>query len=76
MIEPYEPDADEQHIKDIRDEFLQDELTSQWYMKVFSKLLSTIRRHELKTYEQTFELVDKDDWNRNVISCITNFTSM
>ena len=48
VIEPYEPDADEQHIKDIRDEFLQDEHPSHWYMKVFSKLLSTILRQEQK----------------------------
>ena len=65
VIEPYEPDADEQHITDIRDELLQDEHPSPWYIYiyiyVFSKLLSTILRHELKNYEQKLDPVDKDD---------------
>ena len=67
MIEPYEPDAGEQHIKDIRDEFLQDEHPSQWYMEVFFKLPYTIIRHELKTYEQNIDPVDKDERNQRVI---------
>ena len=60
VLDPYEPDADEQHLQDIIDEQLQDEHPCQRYMKAFAKPLSTILRHEPNHYEQRKDPIDNE----------------
>ena len=55
VLAPYVPDTAEQHVQGIIDEQVQEEHTSQWYMKVFAKMLinfcatNRILRQETKT---------------------------
>ena len=67
VIECYQADADEPRIKEIRDQFFQDEHPHGWYMKEFSKTLSIIFCYNLKPREQKLDPVNTDEWNQKVI---------